>query len=57
MHLDEKVTALNIEKCDELVKGFGLDKKRDIYFNRSRMMPANQNGLTNLMTVPVDIKE
>jgi hypothetical protein len=32
----EDIQDFDLERCDEVVKSFGLDKMRDVYFHQSR---------------------
>lgn len=53
----EDINDYDIEKCDEVVRNFGLDKMRDIYFHQSRILASNRPNLTRSTTVDVQMKK
>lgn len=53
----EDITNFDLARCDEVVRNFGLDKMRDVYFYESRRFAADQKGLTRSETVSVIAQE
>lgn len=54
----EELDDLALERCDELVRNFGLDKMRDVYFHYSRKLADEDPAdLVRSAEVPVPMKE
>ena len=52
-----EIEDFNIELCDEVIRNFGLDKMRDIYFHNSREVVSDKKGLTQPANVEVCMVE
>lgn len=49
----EDIPDFDLQRCDEVVKNFGLDKMRDIYFYQSRLIASHQEDLVRAETIDV----
>jgi len=55
----EEIDDFDLERCDEVVRNFGLDKMRDVYFHQSRLI-ADENPedlvKSDEISIPMKVK-